>query len=464
MQNQTFNNPQGGANDPGATIQFDTKGVEFGPWIRRFVAQVRRNWFIPHAAMSFRGHVVIQFNIHKNGRITDVARGAAVVDRRVQQRGLQRHRQLEPDEPLPPEYPTGDGFFTVTFYLQRAAAGLSRADENAAARAVCPALRADRVCLSPDDHDRFLILTQGQSRDFFMRYRVGEFAALTGVTVRALQHYDRLGLLRPSRTESGHRVVHGWGLSARAAYPRARGPSGCRCSGLAEVLDAPASACRSFSGAAREPRTVTGRNRGGVPHAAAARDEAGRREHENGAGWPRHSGRDARHARGDAQLFQRRRLDEVGRGLFLRLAIGRVARVVPRRRIVTAREPRQRTSPRAAGALRRRCGGRKWDRTPRWSVPSTKATATAWSARDRWPRELQRRYAEFRIEAIAEFLGAAAMASWRRNGLVQTYTAGQRSSAVGSRFRTNEPEPTEPGTRTGKREPGTVNGRIPALS
>ena len=33
--------------DPGATIQFDTKGVEFGPWLRRFVAQVRRNWFVP---------------------------------------------------------------------------------------------------------------------------------------------------------------------------------------------------------------------------------------------------------------------------------------------------------------------------------------------------------------------------------------------------------------------------------
>src|SRR5688572_5076948 len=72
VQNQTFNNPQGGATDPGSTIQFDTKGVEFGPWVRRFISQVRRNWFIPHAAMTFRGRVVVQFNIHKNGRITDI--------------------------------------------------------------------------------------------------------------------------------------------------------------------------------------------------------------------------------------------------------------------------------------------------------------------------------------------------------------------------------------------------------
>ena len=38
-------------------------------------------------------------------------------------------------------------------------------------------------------------------------YRVHEFAKLAGVTVRALHHYDRLGLLRPKqRTHSGYRL------------------------------------------------------------------------------------------------------------------------------------------------------------------------------------------------------------------------------------------------------------------
>jgi DNA-binding transcriptional MerR regulator len=36
-------------------------------------------------------------------------------------------------------------------------------------------------------------------------YRVQEFAKLAGVTVRALHHYDRLGLLRPRRNGSGYR-------------------------------------------------------------------------------------------------------------------------------------------------------------------------------------------------------------------------------------------------------------------
>ena len=38
-------------------------------------------------------------------------------------------------------------------------------------------------------------------------YQASEFAELTGVTVRALHHYDRLGLLRPSsRTRAGYRL------------------------------------------------------------------------------------------------------------------------------------------------------------------------------------------------------------------------------------------------------------------
>lgn len=39
-------------------------------------------------------------------------------------------------------------------------------------------------------------------------YRIGEFAKLAGVTVRALHHYDRIGLLKPQRGTSGFRLYH----------------------------------------------------------------------------------------------------------------------------------------------------------------------------------------------------------------------------------------------------------------
>jgi TonB family protein len=116
VQKQTFDNPQGGQNQPGAAIQFDTKGVEFGPWLRRFVAQVRRNWFIPQAAMTFHGHVVLQFNIHRDGTITDVAIVQPSDISGFNSAAVGAITGSSPTEPLPPEYPSDKALFTVTFY------------------------------------------------------------------------------------------------------------------------------------------------------------------------------------------------------------------------------------------------------------------------------------------------------------------------------------------------------------
>jgi len=116
VQKQTFDNPQGGLNQPGAAIQFDTKGVEFGPWLRRFVAQVRRNWFIPQAAMTFHGHCVLTFNIHKDGSITDVAVLQPSDIDGFNKAAVGAITGSNPTEPLPPEYPSDKAFFTVTFY------------------------------------------------------------------------------------------------------------------------------------------------------------------------------------------------------------------------------------------------------------------------------------------------------------------------------------------------------------
>jgi TonB family protein len=116
VQNETFHNPQGGITDPGATIQFDTKGVEFGPWLRRFVAQVRRNWFVPYAAMTFRGRVVLQFNIHRNGRITDVVVAEPSSIDAFNTAAFNAILGSNPTTPLPLEYPEPMAFFTVIFY------------------------------------------------------------------------------------------------------------------------------------------------------------------------------------------------------------------------------------------------------------------------------------------------------------------------------------------------------------
>lgn len=122
VDRQTFNNPSGGANEFGPAIQFDTKGVEFGPWIRRFVAQVKRNWIVPNAAMAMRGRVVIQFNVHRDGSITDliVVRPSEIDS--FNRAAVNALMMSNPTTPLPPEYPDDKAFFTVTFFYNESPA------------------------------------------------------------------------------------------------------------------------------------------------------------------------------------------------------------------------------------------------------------------------------------------------------------------------------------------------------
>ena len=115
VDQESFNNDQGQAQNLGP-LQFDTKGVEFGPWIRRFVSQVRRNWFVPMAAMTLRGRVVLTFFVHRNGALTDVQ---VVQPSSIESFNIAARNALlasNPTEPLPPEYPDDKAFFTVTFY------------------------------------------------------------------------------------------------------------------------------------------------------------------------------------------------------------------------------------------------------------------------------------------------------------------------------------------------------------
>jgi TonB family protein len=123
-QSQTFDNPQGGGGGGQfGDLQFDTKGVEFGPWVRRFIAQVRSNWLIPYAAMSSKGHVVITFNVHRNGAITDlqVVGPSAVVP--FNNAAFGALSASNPTQQLPPEYPADKAFFTLTFFYNETPPG-----------------------------------------------------------------------------------------------------------------------------------------------------------------------------------------------------------------------------------------------------------------------------------------------------------------------------------------------------
>ena len=111
-----FDNPGGNGGQFGPEIQFDSKGVEFGPWLRRFIAQVKRNWFIPYSSMSNRGHVVITFNVHKDGAITDLNIIGPCPIEPFNTAAFGALSGSNPTVPLPPEYPAEKVLFTVTFF------------------------------------------------------------------------------------------------------------------------------------------------------------------------------------------------------------------------------------------------------------------------------------------------------------------------------------------------------------
>ena len=62
---------------------------------------------------------------------------------------------------------------------------------------------AARILLDSDPGSGISIVKEVETAGL---YRIHEFARLAGVTVKALHHYDRLGLLKPRRSGSGYRI------------------------------------------------------------------------------------------------------------------------------------------------------------------------------------------------------------------------------------------------------------------
>jgi len=118
LQNATFDNPTGGQSDKYPDIQFDSRGVDFGPWIARFRAQVMSNWFVPETAMYLKGHVVLQFIVHRDGTITDlkIVQPSTVDSFTTSSFNAMKTTAIQHTQRLPDEYPTDQVLFTVTFF------------------------------------------------------------------------------------------------------------------------------------------------------------------------------------------------------------------------------------------------------------------------------------------------------------------------------------------------------------
>jgi TonB family protein len=115
-----FENPEGGlVSNTGNTLYYNDRGANFVPWLRRMLAEVRRNWFVPYSVAFTHGHVAVGISVARDGTVLDlrvlIPSGTSGFDNAAV--GALRASRLLP---LPADYP-GDRFelILVFWYNER---------------------------------------------------------------------------------------------------------------------------------------------------------------------------------------------------------------------------------------------------------------------------------------------------------------------------------------------------------
>jgi TonB family protein len=100
-----FYNPEGGlVSNTRNSLYYNDKGANFVPWIRRMLAEVQRNWFVPYSVSFNHGHVAVAISVARDGTVTGfnvlIPSGVSGFDNAAV--GAIRAAQLLP---LPADYP-----------------------------------------------------------------------------------------------------------------------------------------------------------------------------------------------------------------------------------------------------------------------------------------------------------------------------------------------------------------------
>ena len=96
----------------------DTKGVDFGPYLKALIKSVKQNWYksLPENAVSTKGNVSIEFVILKDGKVAKMLRseisGDAVLDRAA----WDAITASNPFPPLPSEFTGSSLALRIHFY------------------------------------------------------------------------------------------------------------------------------------------------------------------------------------------------------------------------------------------------------------------------------------------------------------------------------------------------------------
>jgi TonB family protein len=112
---QDYVKRQNEAVDAGAHIEFNAKGVDFGPWARGFSAQVQRNWVVTSGAVQGADNAVVAMKIQRDGTITDVQMKRPATLAALNVASLNAVTRSSPVLPLPSQYPDPFLLLTINF-------------------------------------------------------------------------------------------------------------------------------------------------------------------------------------------------------------------------------------------------------------------------------------------------------------------------------------------------------------
>ena len=262
------------------------------------------------------------------------------------------------------------------------------------------------------------------------RYRVREFSRLTGATVKALQHYDRLGLLKPARTPAGHRV-YGDPDRDRLDQILALKFLGIPLKRIQQVLAGDAVSLADAIRAQREAllleREQIGRAISAIERAERAVD---RRERSSAPLLRYLTGIVMNH---EAEGMRRYFTDEAWERWGSHYADWPPAPWRAFYEDVVASLDEDPCGERAEALLSRMFVLWNRDAGGDWRVQGQihEGVMKAWRDRDRWPEAMQQRFEELRMHEVARFLGRVSQMVFLKRGAAyfQNFQVGQWTAA-----------------------------------
>lgn len=238
-------------------------------------------------------------------------------------------------------------------------------------------------------------------------YRVREFADLSGVTVKALLHYDKLGLLAPARTSAGHRLYSARDVD-RLRRILALKRVGVALTQMRTLLDADRATLMTHLAARREILAQERERLLRADRAIALVEESLRHTPADSSGLSRLA--DVIDMPREAAQMQRYFSDDVWEVARRFYQDWPAEQWIGLYREIAAAVPEGPASACAEDLLHRwnTLGQSLWcefTSDPSLSRKLHDGFARAWRDRENWPETIKRRFADYRLNEVAAFLG-----------------------------------------------------------